>query len=47
MNNALLYGLTVLIWGTTWIGIKYQLGTVDIMVSVAHRSLLAGLLVFL
>jgi len=46
MNNAVLYLLTVVIWGTTWIGIKYQLGTVDIMVSVAHRSLLAGLLVF-
>ena len=26
--NASLYGITVLIWGTTWIAISYQVGPV-------------------
>ncbi len=46
MNNTLLYGLTVLIWGSTWIGIKYQLGVVDPLVSIGHRFALSALLVF-
>ena len=44
MNNWALYGLTVAIWGSTWIGIKYQLGVIDPMVSVAHRFMLAAVL---
>jgi len=44
MNNWALYGLTVVIWGSTWIGIKYQLGVIDPMVSVAHRFMLAAVL---
>jgi drug/metabolite transporter (DMT)-like permease len=41
----LLYLLTVLIWGSTWLGIKFQLGTVDPLASVVYRfSLAAGLL---
>jgi len=47
MNNWLLYSLTVLIWGSTWIGIKYQLGVVDPMVSIAHRFMLSSLLIWL
>lgn len=47
MNSALLYALTVLIWGSTWIGIKYQLGTVDPMASVGHRFALAALMILL
>jgi drug/metabolite transporter (DMT)-like permease len=43
----MLYGLTVLIWGSTWIGIKYQLGVVDPMASIAHRFLLSALLIWL
>ena len=46
MNNALLYGLCVLIWGSTWIGIKYQLGVVDPMASVGHRFALSAVLIF-
>jgi drug/metabolite transporter (DMT)-like permease len=46
MNNLLLYLLTIVIWGSTWIGIKYQLGVVSPLVSVAHRSLLSALLIF-
>lgn len=45
MNNAALYVLTVLIWGSTWIAIKYQLGEVSVLVSIAHRSMLAAVLV--
>ncbi len=44
MNNWSLYSLTVVIWGSTWIGIKYQLGVIDPMVSVAHRFMLAAAL---
>lgn len=47
MNNLLLYTVTVVIWGSTWIAIKLQLGTVAPMVSIAHRSMLAALLIFL
>ena len=47
MNNWPLYSLTVLIWGSTWIGIKYQLGVVDPMVSIAHRFMLSSLLIWL
>jgi len=44
MKNTLFYLVTVLIWGTTWIGIKMQLGTVDPMVSVTYRFALAALI---
>lgn len=46
MKNFLFYMATVLIWGSTWIGIKMQLGTVDPMVSVAYRFSLAAILLF-
>lgn len=47
MNNFLLYAVTVLIWGTTWITINYQLGTVAPEVSLAYRfGLAATLLMF-
>ncbi len=44
MRNLLFYLITVLIWGSTWIGIKMQLGTVDPMVSVAYRFGLAAVI---
>lgn len=47
MSAWFLYGLTVLIWGSTWIAIKYQLGTVDPMASIAHRFALSALLILL
>jgi len=46
MKNLLFYTATVFIWGSTWIGIKMQLGTVDPMVSVVYRFTLASLLLF-
>jgi drug/metabolite transporter (DMT)-like permease len=47
MNNYVLYALTVLIWGSTWLAIKYQLGDVDPMVSVVYRFALAALLLLI
>ena len=44
MKNALFYLVTVLIWGSTWLGIKLQLGVVDPMVSVTYRFALASAL---
>ncbi len=41
-QNVLLYVVTVLIWGSSWLAIKSQLGSVDPMVSVAYRFLLAS-----
>ncbi|MEQ8355281.1 MAG: EamA family transporter [Kiloniellaceae bacterium] len=41
-----LYGLTVLIWGTTWIALKYQVGSVAPELSVGYRFALAAVLVF-
>ena len=34
--NLSLYLLTVLIWGTTWIALKLQLGEVAIAASIAY-----------
>ncbi|PPC78666.1 EamA family transporter [Pokkaliibacter plantistimulans] len=40
--NALLYAITVLIWGTTWIAIAMQTGDVPAPVSVFYRFVLAA-----
>lgn len=43
--NPLLYVATVLIWGTTWIAISMQTGSVPVLVSVFYRfGIAAGLL---
>jgi len=48
MHNGLLYLITVFIWGSTWLAIKFQLGVVSPELSVAYRFGLAAaiLLVF-
>jgi drug/metabolite transporter (DMT)-like permease len=46
MQNSFLYIVTVLIWGSTWLAIKFQLGLVAPELSVAYRFLLASLLLF-
>ena len=46
MNTAL-YLTTVLIWGTTWIAIKFQLGVVAAPVSIAYRFWIAALVLML
>ncbi|MCW9000494.1 MAG: DMT family transporter, partial [Kangiellaceae bacterium] len=45
MKNAFLYLITVLIWGSTWLAIEYQLGEVAVEVSLVYRFGLAGILV--
>lgn len=47
MVNILFYGTTVVIWGSTWIAIKLQLGEVDPMLSVGYRFSLAAVLLLL
>ncbi|KPX23439.1 Permease of the drug/metabolite transporter superfamily [Pseudomonas amygdali pv. dendropanacis] len=44
--NISLYLLTLLIWGTTWIALKLQLGDVAIPVSIVYRFALAALVLF-
>jgi drug/metabolite transporter (DMT)-like permease len=47
MNNSFLYILTVVIWGSTWIAINYQLGDVAPEASVSYRFALAAFMLFL
>ncbi len=44
--TLLLYAITVLIWGTTWIAISLQNGSVDTVTSVFYRFALAGMCLF-
>lgn len=46
IRNLSLYVVTVLIWGSTWLGIKFQLGHVDPLVSVVYRFCLATAILF-
>ena len=46
MNPALLYSTTVLIWGSTWLAIHFQLGVVSPEVSLVYRFGIASLLLF-
>ena len=43
-RDVFLYATSVLIWGTTWLAITYQLGSVAVEVSVAYRFALAAAL---
>ena len=45
-GDLALFAATVLIWGTTWIALKYQLGTVDPQVSLLWRFLMASPILF-
>ena len=46
MKNFILFSIPALIWGSTWLAIKYQLGVVDPLVSVSYRFLLAAIILF-
>ncbi len=46
MYNAFLYLITVLIWGSTWLAIKFQLGVVAPELSIAYRFGLAASILF-
>lgn len=47
MSNSLLYLTTVLIWGSTWLAIEYQLGVVEPEVSIVYRYVAASLVLFI
>lgn len=42
--NIFLYFATVFIWGSTWLGIHYQLGNVDPAASLFYRFMIAALI---
>jgi drug/metabolite transporter (DMT)-like permease len=46
VSNLLLYVITVLIWGSTWFAIEFQLGTVEPEVSIVYRYVIASTLLF-
>ena len=46
MSNLLLYVITVLVWGSTWFAIEFQLGIVEPEVSIVYRYAGAALLLF-
>ncbi len=46
LSNTFLYVVTVLIWGSTWLGIEYQLGVVPPEVSIVYRYAGASTLLF-
>ncbi len=47
MKYLLFYLITVFIWGTSWIAIKLQLGSVEPIVSVTYRFTLATLILLI
>ncbi|MEW6990450.1 DMT family transporter [Colwelliaceae bacterium 6441] len=47
MNNILLYVIIVLIWGSTWIAITFQIGEVAPAVSIVYRFAFAALVLFI
>jgi drug/metabolite transporter (DMT)-like permease len=46
MSNNFLFIVTVLIWGSTWIAINYQLGDVAPEASIVYRFALAAVILF-
>ncbi|MBC8180191.1 EamA family transporter [candidate division KSB1 bacterium] len=47
MKNLLLFLIPSLIWGSTWLAIKFQLGVVDPLVSVVYRFFFASIILFI
>lgn len=46
MRSTLLYVVTVLIWGSTWLAIEFQIGVVAPEVSLVYRFAIAALLMW-
>lgn len=46
LSNTFLYTVTVLIWGSTWLAIEFQLGVVAPEVSIVYRYALAAAVMF-
>lgn len=47
MKNTILFSVASLIWGSTWLVIKFQLGVVDPLISVVYRFLLASIILLI
>jgi drug/metabolite transporter (DMT)-like permease len=47
MPSPVIYAIVVLIWGTTWYAIKFQLGVVAPEISLVYRFGLAAICVFI
>ena len=47
MSNTVLYLITVLIWGSTWLAIEFQLGVVEPEVSIVYRYAIASVVLFI
>ena len=47
MTTILLYIATVVVWGSTWIMMKYQLGVVAPSASLTYRYLTAGIVILI
>ena len=47
MSNAFLYLATVLIWGSTWFAIEFQLGLVEPEASIVYRFLASAGILFI
>ena len=47
MSNTFLYAAAVLIWGSTWLAIEFQLGVVAPEVSIVYRYMAASGLLFI
>ena len=47
MKNTLRYISVILIWGSTWLAIKFQLDVVDPMVTIFYRFIAACALIFI
>ena len=47
MKNFFLFTIPALIWGSTWLAIKFQLGDVDPLISVFYRFFLASLILMI
>ncbi len=47
MSNRLLYLIAVLIWGSTWFAIEFQLGVVEPEVSICYRYIMAAAILFI
>jgi len=46
MKNIVLYIITVLIWGSTWLAIEFQIGEVALEVSLVYRFGIAAILMW-
>ncbi|MEM9103782.1 MAG: DMT family transporter, partial [Pseudomonadota bacterium] len=47
MRNSLLYIITVLIWGSTWIAIEFQIAEAAVELSLFLRMCFAAILMFM